>query len=193
MKQVSLGPMKIKRTVILLSLLATSVMSQNGTGTIADLPPGLQEALQRDSACEKTASASSPEPDQFLQNPVVTQEIRGAVGVAVGVIVAQQDACHCRDTNCTTYVYLKDGPAYKLAFSHIFSSLHPMKVFKRGYPSLTGKLRLDESRTETTVYDWTGSDYQPSLCASITQVKGQKRPTIARHECANVPENTRGR
>jgi hypothetical protein len=179
--------MKIKRTVILLSLLATSAMSQNGTATIADLPPELQEALKRDFACETAASATSPEPDQLLQDPIVTQEIRGAAGAEVGMIVAQQGACHCREANCATYVYLKDGPGYRLAFSHIFSSLHPMKVFKRGYPSLTGKMRLDESRAETTVYDWTGSDYQPSLCATITRVKGQKRPAIVKHECANVP------
>jgi len=34
---------------------------------------------------------------------------------------------------------------------------------------------------ETTVYDWDGKDYRPSLCASVT--RGKKVPTIVRHPC----------
>ena len=177
----------IARIAILLSLLVTSMMSQNSTGTIADLPAELQEALQRDSACEKTAEVASPDPTQFRQTPILTQQIRGVAGAEVGMVVAPQGGCHCTGANCATYVYLKRGPAYKLALSRIFSSLHPMRVFNRGFPSLTGKLQVDESRTETTVYDWTGTDYHASLCATITQLKGQKRPTIARHACGSTP------
>jgi hypothetical protein len=177
----------IERIAILLSLFVATAMSQSGTGTIADLPAKLQEALQRDSACEKSAHIAPPSSAQFLHTPIVTQEIRGVAGREIGVVVAPQGGCHCKGANCATYVYLKSGPAYKLAFSRILSSLHPMKAFNGGLPSLTGKLQVDESRTETTVYDWTGNAYKAKLCATITQLTGQKRPTIARHACGRTP------
>lgn len=187
--------MRIRQAVIMMSLLVTSALSQNGAGagagvgTVADLPAALQEALLGDSACEKTADAltQNEAQSQFMQTPVVTQAIHGAARAEVGVIAAMQGGCHCRESNCATFVYLKSGPGYKLAFSGVFASLHPMKVFKRGLPSLTGKLQLNESKSETTVYDWTGSEYQPSLCATLTQGKGQTRPAIVRHECAKGP------
>src|SRR5262249_26384199 len=174
------------RTLIMMSLLTANAMSQGG-GTVADLPAGLQEALLRDAACEKAADSTAGEQARFLETPIVTQAIHGATHAEVGVIAAFQDGCHCRDANCSTYVYLKDRQSYKLAFSRVFTSLHPMRVFKRGLPSLTGKVQLNESKAETTVYDWTGSKYQPSLCATLTQGKGQPRPTIARDECAKGP------
>src|SRR5262245_9088357 len=176
--------MRIRRTLIMMTLLAASAMSQGGGGTVADLPAGLQEALLRDAACEKPGDSPAGDQARFLETPIVTQEIRGATHAEVGVIAAFQDGCHCRDANCTNYVYLKKGQGYKLAFSRVFTSLHPMRVFKRGLPSLTGKVQLSESKAETTIYDWTGREYQPSLCATLTQGKGQTRPTIARHECA---------
>jgi hypothetical protein len=187
--------MRIRQTLIIMSLLAASAMSQDGAGaknqggagTVADLPAELQEALLRDAACEKPADSPAADPAQFLETPITTQDIRGATHAQVGVIAAFQDGCHCRDRNCTTYVYLKNGHGYKLAFSRVFTSLHPMRVFKRGWPSLTGKLQLSDSKAETTVYDWTGSEYQPSLCATLTQLKGQPRPAIARHGCAKGP------
>ena len=181
--------MKIRRTLIMMSLMAASVMSQDGAGagTVADLPAGLQEALLRDAACEKHGNSPAGNQARFLETPIVTQGIRGATHAEVGVIAAFQDGCHCRDANCTTYVYLKNGKGYKLAFSRVFTSLHPMRVFNRGLPSLTGKVQLSESKAETTIYDWTGREYQPSLCATLTQDKGQARPTIARHVCAKGP------
>jgi len=179
--------MRIRRTLIMMSLMAASAMSQGSAGTVADLPAGLQEALLRDAACEKPGDSPAADQERFLETPIVTQEIWGATHAEVGVIAAFQDGCHCRDANCTTYVYLKNRQSYKLAFSRVFASLHPMRVFKRGLPSLTGKVQLSESKAETTIYDWTGSEYQPSLCATLTQGKGQTRPTIARHECAKGP------
>lgn len=171
----------------MISLLAASAMSQGGAGTVAELPAGLKEALLRDAACEKPADSPAADQAGFLATPIVTQEIRGETRAQVGVIAAFQSGCHCRDTNCTTYVYLKNGESYKLGFSRVFTSLHPMRGFKRGLPSLTGKLQVSESRAETTVYDWNGTQYQQSLCATITQATGQKRPTIVRHECAKGP------
>lgn len=188
MSQVSLGPMKIKLTVFMLSLFATSAISQGGAGTVADLPSGLRQALLRDSSCEKAENDGAvADQAQLLESPIVTQTVRGAGGGEVGVIAVLRGGCHCRDANCGTYVYLKSGEDYKLAFSRVFTSLHPMRGFRRGFPSLTGKLQLSESKAETTVYDWNGSEYQPSLCATVTQAKGQKRPIIVRHECAKAP------
>lgn len=177
---------KIERTAILLGILVTTAMGQSAE-TIADLPARLQEALRRDSACEKTAHTVSTDAPQFLHTPIVTQPILGPKGKEVGLVVAPQGGCHCKGANCATFVYLKSGLAYKLAFSHIFSSLHQMKAFNGGFPSLSGKLEVDESRAETRVYDWTGRDYQAKLCATITQSTGQKRPTIVRHACGSTP------
>ena len=180
--------MRIELTVLILSLFATSAICQDGAGTVADLPSGLRQALLRDSSCEKGQDdGTGADEARLLGSPIVTQPIRGPGGGEVGVIAVLEGGCHCHDANCGTYVYLKSGENYKLAFSRVFASLHPMRGFKRGLPSLTGKLQLSESKAETTVYDWNGREYQPSLCATITQAKGQRRPTIARHVCGKAP------
>jgi hypothetical protein len=56
-----------------------------------------------------------------------------------------------------------------------------MKIVKRGMPSLTGKFEVSSLKMETTVYDWDGKDYRPSLCATVT--KGKRVPMIAQHPC----------
>ena len=54
-----------------------------------------------------------------------------------------------------------------------------MKIVKLGMPSLTGQFEINTVKMETTVYDWDGKDYKPSLCATV--IKGKKVPSITRH------------
>jgi len=182
------------RTVIIAisTLLFAATVTKAGPATVAELSPELREALVRDAACSKD-SAPGPaapkgardraEPKDLLRSPVDTQEILGP-GRELGVIAAFTAGCHCQGANCATYVYLKTAGSYKLAFTGSFASLHPMKGLRNGYPPLTGKLQVSDSRVETTVYDWNGKKYQPSLCATVTQGPNQKRPSIARHACS---------
>ena len=44
-----------------------------------------------------------------------------------------------------------------------------MKVVKQGMPSLTGQFAINSLKMETTVYDWDGKAYKPSLCATVTK------------------------
>lgn len=152
------------------------------SGPLASLDPGLQQALQHDAACHAAPTADDP---QLLQVPVRTEEIRVG-GREAGVIAAPQDACHCDGENCATFVYLKSGDDYKLALENKFASLHPMKVAMHGLPSLSGKLQVNGSQEETTVYDWDGKEYKPSLCATVSQLKNRKLPVIVRHPCGKV-------
>jgi hypothetical protein len=180
-------------------ILMTSVIGLSANGTIADLLPHLREALLHDAACTPSSpqrpptsntSVNDPEasnPDaaraQLLESQVDIQEIRGTPG---GVIAAPQGDCSCAGSSCAIYVYLKDGQAYRLSFKREFTSLHPMKVYKRGMPSLTGKLEISDTQAETRVYDWNGQQYEASLCATVTQGRNQRLPSIARHECGKV-------
>ena len=172
--------MKLPYLIIAVILFLRSVAVGGGqSSTIANLEPGLQQALLHDAACR---TAPQADPSQLLQVPVRTEEIRAA-GREAGVIATPQDACHCEDENCATYVYLKSGEDYRLALENKFASLHPMKIAKHGLPSLSGKVQVNESQEETTVYDWDGQEYQPSLCATVTQRKNQRLPLIAKHAC----------
>jgi hypothetical protein len=165
------------RYLFLLFLFLTgAAFSGEPAGRIADLQPELKQALVRDDLCVRSADQDK------LQSPVVMQEILTA-GHEAGVIAAPQDDCHCRDGNCSTFVYLKSGDAYKLALEDRFASLHPMKVVKHGLPSLSGKFQVSALQEETTIYDWTGTDYEPSLCATVTQRNNQRLPSISRHPC----------
>jgi hypothetical protein len=137
----------------------------------------LQQALQRDAVC----SEKSPAPEL----PVLTQVIL-AGGREAGVIASPQDACYCQKENCSTFVYLKNGEKYRLALTDNFASLRPMKVAKNGLPSLSGKYQVDELREETTIFDWTGQQYQPSLCATVTRHSSQRVPSIVKHQCTNT-------
>jgi hypothetical protein len=78
---------------------------------------------------------------------------------------------------------LKTGENYKLAFEDRFASLRPMKVVKHGLPSLSAKFQVSELQEETTVFDWSGSGYEPSLCATVIRHKSQLLPSISRHRC----------
>lgn len=182
--------MKIRpKLSIMMLLLLTSAFSKAGSDTVADLPADLRDALVRDAACTRTSPGPETEPAEFLKSPVKIQEIRSASRGQIGSIVTFADSCHCRDVNCGTYVYLFTGKAYKLAIAGSFASLHPMRVSKGGFPSLTGKLQVNDTRAETTVYDWNGKDYQPTLCATVRQAENQKRPSIIRHACTAAPDS----
>jgi hypothetical protein len=165
------------------TLLLVAAVSKAAPGTVADLSPELRDVLVRDAACSRDSAPDPATSVDLLQSPVDTQEIHGA-GRDLGVIAAFTGGCHCQGANCATYVYLKSSGSYKLAFTGSFASLHPMKVSREGYPSLTAKLQVSDSRVETTVYDWYGKNYRPSLCATVTQGPNQKRPSIARHACS---------
>lgn len=195
--------MKTELTIVAMTLMLLSAargqtsspppQSSSGTpavaGTVAGLSPALRDALLRDAACTPAAElvANEAAPVDFLVTPVGTQDIHSAAGKNVGVIVKLSDACHCRDTNCGTYVFLRNDAGFKLAFSGGFSSLHPVRVFKHGYPSLSGKVQLSKAQAESTVFDWNGKAYAPSLCATVMQAAGRKAPSIVHHDCAHAP------
>jgi hypothetical protein len=177
--------MKTKTVIIAISiLLFAATVTKAGPETVAELSPELRNALVRDAACSKDSAREPAAPKDLLKSPVDTQEILGPGRGNLGVIAAFTAGCHCQGANCSTYVYLKTAGSYKLAFTGSFASLHPMKGLRNGYPPLTAKLQVSDSRVETTVYDWNGKKYQPSLCATVTQGPNQKRPSIARHACS---------
>ena len=136
-------------------------------------PAELKETALRDAACANVD-------DSQVAATVSAVAIRGG-GRELGTIVAVQGACHCQSNNCDTLVYLRSGDGYRLAFRERYASLHPMKVVKLGMPSLTGRLEVSGEKTETTVYDWDGKRYRPSLCATV--IKHAKIPSISRHPC----------
>lgn len=171
----------INRYLFLLFILAAGTTFSGGqSGRVADLQPQLRQALAHDDAC--VASSTGDLSNQGLQSPVETEEIRTG-GHDDGVIAAPQDGCDCRKGNCSTFVYLKSGDGYKLALEERFASLHPMKIVKNGLPSLSGKFQVTPVQEETTVFDWNGKQYEPSLCATVTERKNVRLPSIARHPC----------
>jgi len=178
-------------TIIAMFFLMLHSGPVNASGTVADLPADLREALLHDAVCTQAAdSVGSAEsgPASLLASQVNAQEIRGAKpGAVVGMIAAVSGGCHCHGPNCGTYIYLKSDSGYKLAFSGEFASLHPSRVYKSGYPSLSAKAQISESQAESTVYDWNGRTYVPNLCATITQSQGRKVPAIAHHPCPKAP------
>jgi hypothetical protein len=138
------------------------------------LSPELKEAVARDAACTKAVDVKGSE-------PALTELTIRSGGRDVGTIVAVQNGCHCQGTNCDSLVYLRSGQGYRLALHEKYASLHPMKIVKLGMPSLTGQFEISPLKMETTVYDWDGKDYRPSLCATV--IKASKVPTITRHPC----------
>lgn len=173
----------------LLLSAACTAFSGERSGPVADLQPELKQALVRDDSCVNTANQSKPTGQ--LQSPVITQEILAAGRGAI-VIARPQDECHCSNGNCSTFVYIRSGGDYKLALEESFASLHPMKVIKHGLPSLSGRFQVSQVRQETTIYDWTGSDYQPSLCATVTQQGHGHLPMISRHPCRKPTQGADG-
>ena len=167
------------RYYLFFSVLLAGTAFSGSAGTVADLDPELKEALLRDDACMKNTVGSAI---SSMGSPVSVQELLTG-GHEAGVVAAPQDSCHCRGRNCLTYVYLKASDDYKLALQGSFASLKPMKVVKNGLPSLSGKVQVSDAAEETTVYDWTGREYQASLCATVSMGKNQRLPKITRHPC----------
>ncbi|MGO9865265.1 MAG: hypothetical protein ACLPLR_16780 [Terriglobales bacterium] len=196
---------------ILLFALASAVVCFAQPDQISALEPGLRDALVRDASC---ASESAPRiaddpAAQFLQSHVKLQTFRGA---HPGSIVVLDGACHCSErgsergstngstsgaesgaeagsqaANCATYVYLRSGESYRLALHGVFASLRPLsKGLRHGMPSLTARFEAGDSKAETVIFEWSGKEYQPTLCASIVE-SGKRRLAISKHACAASP------
>jgi hypothetical protein len=162
------------KSVTLLLFIFLSGMISVGVAQQDNLSPDLKAAALKDAACTAAGDAASNDPT------METVPIHSG-GRDVGTIVEVQGACHCQNTNCDALVYLRNGEGYKLALHEKYASLHPMKIVKQGMPSLTGQFEINSLKMETTVYDWDGKAYKPSLCATV--IKGKKVPTITRHPC----------
>jgi hypothetical protein len=163
----------MKLTALFAFILISGLMVV-GVAQQDSLSPDLKSAALKDSACTAAGDANPIDPT------METLPIRSG-SRDVGTIVEVQGACHCQSTNCDALVYLRNGEGYKLALHEKYASLHPMKIVKQGMPSLTGQFEISSSKMETTVYDWDGKAYKPSLCATV--IKGKKVPAITRHPC----------
>lgn len=162
------------KSTILLALIVLSGMIAVCVAQQDRLSDDLKAAALKDAACMVAANSSLSDPTMEAL-PIHTS------GRDVGTIIEVQGACHCQNTNCDALVYLKHAEGYKLALHEKYASLHPMKIVKLGMPSLTGQFEINSLKMETTVYDWDGRAYKPSLCATV--IKGKKVPSITRHPC----------
>lgn len=162
------------KSIILLIVAFLSGTVAIGVAQQDSLSPDLKAAALKDAACTATNNTNPSDPT------LETMPIRSA-GRDVGTIVEVQGACHCQNANCDALVYLRNGEGYKLALHEKYASLHPMKIVKQGMPSLTGQFEINTLKMETTVYDWDGKAYKPSLCATV--IKGKRVPSITRHPC----------
>ena len=141
----------------------------------AEIPAPLKDAALHDAACTKPDESQSSDTPRLAALPIRVG------GRERGTIITAKGGCHCQGANCDALVYLPSGAGYTLALHEKYASLHPMKIVKRGMPSLTGQFEISAVKMETTVYDWDGKNYRPSLCATVTR-KGRV-PAIARHPC----------
>jgi hypothetical protein len=167
------------KSITLLALVLLSGVFALCVAQQVDLSQDLKAAVLRDAACPGAAEPQEKDPT------LATVPIRSG-GRDAGMIVEVQGDCHCEKTNCDALVYLRSGEVYKLALHEKYASLHPMKIVKLGMPSLTGQYEITALKMETTVYDWDGKQYKPSLCATV--IKGKKVPMITRHPC-KVPSH----
>ena len=163
----------MKIIIFLVFIFLSGVLAVGGAQQ-ESLSADLKAAALRDAACAK--ALDTQESDATLE----ALPIRSG-GRDVGTIIEVQGACHCQNTNCDALVYLRNGDGYRLALHEKYASLHPMKIVKQGMPSLTGQFAISSLKMETTVYDWDGTTYKPSLCATV--VKGRKVPSITQHRC----------
>jgi hypothetical protein len=168
----------MKLTALFAFIFITGFMAV-GLAQQDSLSPDLKTAALRDAACTTAADSSSV--NTSIGDPTLEALPIHSGGRDVGTIVEVQGACHCQNTNCDALVYLRSGEGYKLALHEKYASLHPMKIVKQGMPSLTGQFEISSLKMETTVYDWDGKAYKPSLCATV--IKGKKVPSITRHPC----------
>jgi hypothetical protein len=167
------------KSIILLMAAFLSGTVAIGVAQQDSLSPDLKAAALKDAACTTAGDASAVNTN--TSDPTLEALPIRSAGRDVGTIVEVQGACHCQNTNCDALVYLRNGEGYKLALHEKYASLHPMKIVKQGMPSLTGQFEINTLKMETTVYDWDGKAYKPSLCATV--IKGKKVPSITRHPC----------
>jgi len=167
------------KSIILLMVAFLSGTVAIGVAQQDSLSPDLKAAALKDAACAAAGDASTV--NTSIGDPTLEALPIRSAGRDVGTIVEVQGACHCQNMNCDALVYLKNGEGYKLALHEKYASLHPMKIVKQGMPSLTGQYEISTLNMETTVYDWDGKAYKPSLCATV--IKGKKVPSITRHSC----------
>jgi hypothetical protein len=160
---------------LILIIAAASVFAVQET----DVPPALKDAALHDATCANPGDMQRDHSPMLAALPIRTG------GQDLGTIITVHGSCHCQAANCDTLVYLPAGERYRLALHEKFASLHPMKIVKKGMPSLTGQFEISAAKMETTVYDWDGKDYRPSLCATV--IKNRKVPSIQRHPC-RAPE-----
>ena len=163
-----------KSNILVLFILLLSGFMLVYAAQQESLPPSLKDAAVRDAACTKSTDSKDID-------PTLTETPIRSGGREVGTIIEVQSACHCQEANCDNLVYLHNGQGYRLALHEKYVSLHPMKIVKLGMPSLTGQFEVSAKKMETTVYDWDGKDYRPSLCATV--IKGSRVPAITRHPC----------
>ncbi len=169
--------------LILTVVNAAACLAQSQTSKAPDLDPELSAMLARDSACESTGAVAGADQTQAAQIPSSVQTLHNSSGRNVGIVATAENACHCSNGNCATYVYLKSGATYRLALKENLAALRPLKGFKQSMPALSGKLRVSESEAETIIYEWDGSKYQPGICATVVQESGG-HPLITKHPCA---------
>ena len=179
--------------ILLRGILAVCVAQQES------LSSDLKAAALKDAACTAAADGQNIDAKSVDTKSVDTKSVDTksvdsknsdstvevlpirSSGREVGTIVEVQGACHCQNGNCDALVYLRNGEGYRLALHEKYASLHPMKIVKQGMPSLTGQFKVSILKMETTVYDWDGNNYKPSLCATV--IKGKRVPSITRHPC----------
>jgi hypothetical protein len=181
------APFLSKRfTACLLVLIAGSAaLCAAQTVKLADADPELRDALLRDAQCPAAAGAASNDADRaaLLQTRFNTQTLHGAGGAAVGVIAMPVEGCHCQKENCTAWVYVKSPAGFRLVLRQVFELVHPMKAWKHGMPSITGRYKVSETVYTTSVRDWNGSEYQPTMCATVTQGRDPHRPSVVKQDC----------
>jgi hypothetical protein len=174
--------------ILLLTLGAAACVAQSPSAKTPDLDAELGAMLARDSVCELKGTAASADQKPagspgLAQDQPRIQTLHNSGGRDVGIIATVDNACHCSRGNCATYVYLRTGQTYRLALKENLVSLHPLKGFKESMPSLSGKLQVSDSEAETIIYEWSGGEYQPGICATVVQENGG-RPVITKHACA---------
>jgi hypothetical protein len=181
----------LRRGALVLLLMvvgAAACLAQSPSSKPPDLDAELSAMLARDSVCELKGTAAVADhaeasQTQLAQPPASVQILHNSSGRNVGIIATVEDACHCSRGNCATYVYLKSGQNYRLALKENLASLHPLKGFKQSMPALSGKLQVSDSEAETIIYEWSGGEYQPGICATVVQ-ESSGHPVITKHVCA---------
>jgi hypothetical protein len=167
---------------------AVTCFAQSPSAKAPDLDAELSAMLARDSVCELKGAAAGADrieaPQTQLAQPLASvQTLKNSSGRNVGIIATVEDSCHCSRGNCATYVYLKTGPTYRLTLKENLASLHPLKGFKQSMPALSGKLQVSDSEAETIIYEWSGGEYQPGICATVVQ-ESSGHPVITKHACS---------